>query len=414
MASSIRENLALAYDTVRTHKLRSGLTMLGVFIGTVTLMAIGSILTGLNQSVVDELKGFGTDTIFIYKFDPGIHIGRLSREERMRKPLSEEDIDTVRVTCTACENISPEIFSWGDWRHPDDARYKGHEVNNLQFTGATPVLPVVLNRAVAKGRYFTSSENEHRAEVVVLGDTLATALFADEDPIGKDILVNGTTLRVIGVFEKQKSAGGNGQDVVAQTPYLTYKKLYPNAREHFIAAAARPGQMDVAMDQIREALRRSRRVKWNDKDSFGMATADSIIAQFHDITAKIALVIVVLSSIGMMIGGVGVMNIMLVSVTERTREIGIRKAIGARRADITQQFLSEAVFLTGCGGLLGILGGWLISLLLNLALPNLPSSVPLWAVVTGFSVSVSIGVFFGMFPAMKASKLDPVEALRYE
>jgi putative ABC transport system permease protein len=172
--------------------------------------------------------------------------------------------------------------------------------------------------------------------------------------------------------------------------------------------------MDQAMDEIRTILRRSRHDKWDAPDSFGMATAQSIIDQFHDITAKIALVIVVVASIGMLIGGVGVMNIMLVSVTERTREIGVRKAIGARRSDIVQQFLSEAVFLTGMGGVAGIAGGWAISLLLNLALPNLPSSVPMWAVVMGFSVSVAVGVFFGMFPAVKAAKLDPVEALRYE
>ncbi len=172
--------------------------------------------------------------------------------------------------------------------------------------------------------------------------------------------------------------------------------------------------MPEAMDQIREALRRSRHDAWNAPDSFGMATADSIIQQFHDITGEIALVIVVIASIGLLIGGVGVMNIMLVSVTERTREIGIRKAIGARRADIIQQFLSEAMTLTGLGGLLGIVGGWLISLLLNLALPNLPSSVPLWAVVVGFCVSVGIGLFFGMFPAVKAAQLDPIVALRSE
>ncbi len=417
MPTPIRENLALALDTVRSHKLRSALTMLGVFVGTVTLMAIGSILTGLNRSIVNQMKGFGTDTIFVYKFSPGIHLGRLTRAERLRPPISQRDIDTVRQMCTACVAISPEVFrdinDYGGTA--DNAVRKGHEVDSIQFTGAMPDYPIVLNRTLAKGRFFTRVENEHRRMVVVIGVTLAHSLFPHHaNPIGHHIVIDGQVFRVLGVYARQRVGGNDQQDLVANIPYYTFNKLFPGAREHFFAAAARPGMMPEAMDQIREALRRSRHDAWNAPDSFGMATADSIIQQFHDITGEIALVIVVIASIGLLIGGVGVMNIMLVSVTERTREIGIRKAIGARRADIIQQFLSEAMTLTGLGGLLGIIGGWMISLLLNLVLPNLPSSVPLWAVITGFCVSVGIGLFFGMFPAVKAAQLDPIVALRHE
>ncbi|MGN6593181.1 MAG: ABC transporter permease [Terriglobales bacterium] len=418
MAAHVRENLALAFDTVRTHKLRSALTVLGVFVGTVTLMAIGSILTGMNRTVVDQIESFGTNTVFVYKFAPGIHLGRLSREERMRKPISDEDIQAVREACGACQAISAQVIPSNAFGPPGsgsyNARTAGHEVDGLQFTGNDPNFPQATNQALQEGRFFTPMEDEHRDNVVVVGHSVSDALFPNQDPIGREFQINGTTFRLIGVFAPRKGAGPNQQDLSARIPFHTFEKLYPAEREHSLAAQARPGMLSIAEDQIRMALRRSRRDKWGAEDSFGMATADSIIGQFHDITSEVALVIVAVASIGMLIGGVGVMNIMLVSVTERTREIGIRKAIGARRADITQQFLSEAIFLTGLGGLLGILGGWLISELIKVAVPSLPSSVPLWSVVAGFGISVAIGVFFGLFPAVKAAKLDPVEALRYE
>ncbi len=417
MASNLQENLSLAYDTVRSHKLRSALTILGVFVGTVTLMAIGSILTGMNKTVVDQLESFGTNTIFIYKFAPGIHIGRLTREERMRPPLSDRDVEAVRRDCGACSAISAQVMpnnTFGPGGGSINARFRSHEVDGLDFTGTEPNFPQATNQAIQAGRFFTQAEDDHRSNVVVVGKSVAEALFPDQDPLDRDFQIDGTTFRLIGVFAPRKGAGPAQQDLSARVPYKTFEKLYPAAQEHAIEALARPGLLSVAQDQIEVALRRSRGDKWGKPDSFGMATADSIIGQFHDITGQVALVIVAIASIGMLIGGVGVMNIMLVSVTERTREIGIRKAIGARRSDISQQFLAEAVFLTGIGGLLGILGGWLISELIKVLIPSLPSSVPLWSVGLGFGISVAIGVFFGLFPAMKAAKLDPVEALRYE
>ena len=418
MASSFNENLHLALDTVRSHKLRSALTIIGVFVGTVTLMAIGSILTGMNQTVVDQLDSFGTNTIFIYKFAPGIHLGNLTREERMRKPLSDLDIAAVRQDCGACQAISAQVLPSGNFGPPGsggiNARVGAHEVDGLNFTGTEANFPQATNQSIENGRYFSDTENDHRANVVVVGHSVSDALFPGIDPVGKSLVIDGTSFRLIGVFAPRKGAGPNQQDLAARIPFKTFEKLYPAATEHAIEALARPGMLTIAQDQIEMALRRSRRDKWDAPDSFGTATADSIIGQFHDITGQVALVIIAVASIGMLIGGVGVMNIMLVSVTERTREIGVRKAIGARRADIIQQFLSEAVFLTGLGGVLGIIGGWLISELIKVAIPSLPSSVPLWAVGVGFGLSVSIGVFFGLYPAAKASKLDPVEALRYE
>ncbi len=417
MASPIGENLQLAMDTLRNHKLRSGLTILGVSIGVATLMAIGSILTGLNQSFTNEMKSFGTNTIFVYKFQPGIHVGRLTPQELNRPPISQHDIDEVEAFCTACEAVSPQVFrDIGEYGGtPDQAMRKGHVVAGIQFSGAMPNYPVVMNRTLGAGRFYTSVENRHHQMEIVLGTTLAQDLFPrTPNPIGGHVNVNGNSFRVIGVFAQQNMAGNDQQDLAAVIPYDTFRKIYANAREHFFAAAAKPGELQEAIDQIRIALRRSRHDKWNQPDSFGFATADSIIQQFHDITAEVALIIVIIASIGMLIGGVGVMNIMLVSVTERTREIGVRKAVGARRTDITQQFLAEAVTLTGIGGLIGILGGWLISLLIHILLPKLPSHIPLWAVYIGFSAAVSVGLFFGVYPAVKAAQLDPIEALRYE
>lgn len=411
-AHHIRENLSLAYDTVRTHKLRSGLTILGVFVGTVTLMAIGSILTGMNKYVVDQLDSFGTNSVFVYKFSPGIHTSRPTREERMRKPISDADIAAVRAECTACQSLSSQIFPPGT--DPSNGRAGAHEVDGLNFSGVDVNYPEANNQSIGEGRFFTEAENQHREPVIVIGKSVADGLFPNQDAVGQTFQINGDSFRIIGVFAVRNAVGGNQQDLSAKIPTLTFLKLFPAAQEHFLEAAAFPGQLDTAMDQIREALRRSRKDKWNAPDSFGLATAQSIIDQFHDITGQVAIVIVVVASIGMLIGGVGVMNIMLVSVTERTREIGIRKAIGARRADISQQFLAEAVFLTGFGGLLGIAGGWTISEIIRLAMPALPTSVPPWAIFLGFGISVAIGIFFGLFPAVKAAKLDPVEALRYE
>ncbi|MEJ2007725.1 MAG: ABC transporter permease [Acidobacteriota bacterium] len=408
---NIRESLLLALDTLRTHKFRSFLTVLGVLIGTTTVIGVASIITGLNNQLVQAMEQYGAQTIWVYKFEFGVG-RRLTREERMRKPLKYEDAVAIQDYCPDVKHVAVETFPPG---LPPVAKYKGQEMVNAQLLGATPEDFAVNNCIFADGRPYTEIEDTHHRNVAVIGADVAKTLFENRDPINKDFTVGNNSFRIIGVLAKRLGfLGDNGDDRDIYIPYWTFRKIYPLAKENLILVTAYPKRMTEAEDQMTAVLRRMRRVKPDQPNNFGMATAASIIRQFHQITGTIALVLVVLSSIGLLVGGIGVMNIMLVSVTERTREIGIRKAIGARRRDITWQFLLEAMTLTGAGGLLGILLGYLLSFAIRAAVPSLPSTVPLWSVVLGFMVSISIGLFFGMWPAMKASRLDPIVALHHE
>ncbi len=408
----LRENLGLALDTLRSHKFRSFLTVLGVLIGTTTVIAVASIIAGLDTQLVEYARDWGARTLFIYKFEPGIHIGRLTREERMRKPLILEDAIALRELCPSIETSAAELFRWGP---SPGAKYKGQDMADADLVGATPEEFRVINASLADGRFFNETDDVGGREVAVIGADVVERLFAHEDPVGKTLLVGGHNFEVVGTIGKRKQfLGDNGADRAIWIPYHTYKKIYPQAKENFVVAMAYPGKVDQALDEATGLLRRRRHVKPSEPNNFGIATAESFISQFRQITGTVALVMVVLSSIGLLVGGIGVMNIMLVSVTERTREIGVRKAIGARRSDITWQFLLEAMTLTGSGGVLGITVGFVLSLLIRTFVPSLPSSVPLWSVAAGFMVSVSIGLFFGMWPALKAARLDPIVALRYE
>jgi putative ABC transport system permease protein len=413
---AFRENLSLALDTLWTHKFRSLLTILGVLIGTMTVIAVASIIAGLDRQVVEIAEQFGTRNIWVFKIE--FQIGhRLTREERLRKPLTFEDAMAIRTQCPSVEEVSVVLFKEiGEFGlPPTTVKYMGKEMLDAQFMGATPEHIRLINATLEDGRFFTQPDELHRRDVAVIGDAVVQRFFVNEDPIGKTILVDGHAVQVVGVFGKFKEfLGDNQDDRTVMVPYSTFKKFQPMARENFINVMAAPGKVAEAIDEMRGLLRRRRNDKPSDPDSFGFGTAETFVRQFREIMRTVVLVTVVISSVGLLVGGIGVMNIMLVSVTERTREIGVRKAIGARRSDITWQFLLEAMTLTGLGGLLGILAGVTLSFLVRTFVPSLPSTVPLWSVGAGFAVAVSIGLFFGIWPALKASRLDPIVALRYE
>ncbi len=412
MAQDYRENLFLALDTLRAHKLRSFLTVLGVVMAVAVIMLVAALLAGFDQTVTEAITGYGADTAFISRFDQGPHVGRRPKEERERKPLTLEDGEAIAEQCPAVKRATVWISQWEEAHR---VRQKDSEVVGIDFRGAFPNFPeVYANATMKQGRFFTQAENLHREKLVVIGEDISDALFPSLEAVGKELLIDGSSFLVIGVFEKPKGGfGGNDEDKRVIIPYYTFRKVYPAAYEQNIRIQAEKDKLDLAVDQARDVLRRRRNVAYDKPDSFSIQTSQQAVEQFHAIVGMIALVMVVLASIGLLIGGVGVMNIMLVSVTERTREIGVRKAIGARRRDVIWQFLLEAMTLTGIGGILGMfLAGGIV--ILVRAATEMKATVPLWAVIAGFTVSITIGLIFGVWPAMKAARLDPVDALRYE
>ena len=326
----IRENLMLAFDTLRSHKFRSFLTVLGVVIGTTTVIAVTSLVTGLDNQLVEVAEQFGTRTLWVYKLEMGAPHA-MTNEEKLRKPLSYDDAIAIKDQVPDAARVSVELFAqMGDMGLPPvSARYKSLNMDDALFVGVTAEHLFLLNATVHEGRFFTEPEDQHRRDIAVIGDGVRERFFPHADPIGKSILVDGHTLEVVGTLTKFKSFLGNDQnDKAIMTPYNTFKKMYPAANDNFICVLAEPGKMNEAKDEVTELLRRRRHVKPKAPDNFGISSAESLIGEFRAVISTVALVMVVVSSIGLLVGGIGVMNIMLVSVTERTYEIGIRKEIG--------------------------------------------------------------------------------------
>jgi putative ABC transport system permease protein len=414
--SRFLENLKMALDTLRGNKLRSFLTIIGVVVGVITVMLISSIISGIGMAVEEQVKSFGTRSIFIYKMDIGIRFGRPSREERMRPDLTLEDALALREL-SEVETAVPFLnVSSGFFGNRTVVSAKGKQTSNIQLSGTLPEIEKAETEILIEGRWFTQSEVDYKRDVALIGATVKETFFPYESPIGQTLDINGREFTIVGHLEKkaQLLGGGGGNNDESNTIYMPFysaQKIRPNADDIFVLAIAREGRLQQARDQIEDQLRVRRKVEYGKPNNFSTATADTIIEQFQSITAGVALAMIVISSIGLLIGGIGVMNIMLVSVTERTREIGIRKAIGAKQSDILIQFLIEAGTLTGFGGLVGLGIGWLLTLLISLVFP---SYVPWWAPPLGFFASVGIGLVFGLFPAWKAARLDPIESLRYE
>lgn len=413
MAQAYGENLKQALDTLRAHKVRSALTVFGVVLGVSVIMLVSALITGFDQTVQEQIKQFGADTAFVSKWDQGMHNGGDESDERLRKPLTLDDAIALQEACPAIKNVTAYLQT--GWRQPHTIRTKAGEVSAIDYRGVQPNFgQVYANAATLEGRFISEGDDLHREKVVMLGENVAPVLFPQGGAVGKYVMIDGSEFLVIGVVEKPKGGMGMGdEDRRVLIPYNTFRRAYAQADEIGIRFQAYEGMLDQAVDQAREVLERRRKVPYGGKDNFSIGTAEQQVQEFHKIIGMVAIATIVLSSIGLLIGGVGVMNIMLVSVTERTREIGVRKAIGAKSKDITWQFLLEAMTLTGTGGILALLLVNGLVLLVRLTL-KWPGSVPMWATVCGITVSVCVGLIFGVWPAMKAAKLDPVEALRYE
>jgi len=408
VAIDVREGMSIAFGAIRTNKLRSFLTVLGVIIGITSIMAIVSVIEGLNQSMKAQIASIGSDVLYIRPFRPGAFVGGFPDSLRPRKWFTVEDAEAIRRTCPAVQAVAPLNFVEAR------LRYRDAESRFTNVIGTTPDFLVTNSWAIANGRFFTETEVDHRSTVCVLGKDQIEALFPHANPIGKAIYIGGYPYTVVGQVEERGKFIGMSLDDIVIVPHTTLEKtLGPNLRMVLNAKPMKPELIDVSIDQMTETLRRQRKVGSRQGDNFAIFTDQSLVDIYKQVTTGFYIVMMVISSIGLMVGGIGVMNIMLVSVTERTREIGVRKALGARRRDILWQFLVEAMTLTGAGGVVGIAfgigAGYLVHMLAKFAF-----AVPLWGMALGFFSSTAIGLFFGIYPAVKAAQLDPVDSLRYE
>jgi putative ABC transport system permease protein len=393
------------------------LTSLGIVIGITTVVTVASLLTGLRAGVVTFFDELGPDNVFVFKTSGDPDANFAPPKERKRRAIRSEYADIIRRYATDVEEVSVAMFIPPAINgQVITAKVPGFETDSLSMLGVTPNSIDTTPKSFDQGRFFTEEEDDRVAHVAVLGFDIAQALYPDGDAVGRTFMLDGAEFTVVGVFAKAKGGffGQNNADTQIQLPMKTAESRYPQVDRFMITSKAKPGLRKDAFDEVEGIMRRIRHLKTDDADDFSISTPDQIIQQFDRITGLIGLIAIAISGLGLLVGGIGVMNIMLVSVTERTREIGIRKAIGARRFDIIGQFLAEAMTLTGVGGLLGIAIAILLTMLIGALVPALPSSVPTWALITAFTVSVSVGLFFGVWPAVKASRLDPVEALRYE
>ena len=408
-----KELFSQAITTLWSHKFRSFLTVLGVVIGTATVIGVASLASGLEAGFKEQIEQFGTNVAFVSRFGGGPRHSDLTDEERRRKPITLEDAIALNQLPSAVA-ASPILRPPG---MPPVVKFRGNEVRTPQVRGVWASYANTREVNIARGRFFNEAEDQHSMEVAIIGYDIAEKLMSGYEPLDKEILIGNKVFKVIGVLEKSKSPFGSGGppvDSMIFIPYNVMHSMFPMQDDHWIALGARQGELDKLVDDATELMRRRRNDAYDKPNSFVINTPSGIVESFNKILLTISMIVIPIVSVALLVGGIGVMNIMLVSVTERTKEIGVRRAIGARRRDIITQFLLEASALTGLGGIIGIIVGFLISFLLNVLMPSLPSRVPMIWVLVGFSVSVAIGLIAGIYPAFKASRLDPIEALRYE
>lgn len=382
--------------------------MLGIIIGITTVVAMVSLVQGLNRSMARQIRSLGTSVVYVRKFEPGLFLGQMPESLRHREDFEVGDAEAIQRLCPAVAAATPLTYAEGIFK------YRGKETKLSYAIGSFPSYLEIQELGISEGRCFTEEEITHRADVCLMGQDLLETLFPHSTAVGRWVSFGGKRFLVVGELEKRGKFLGQSQDDYAIMPYSTLQKRFgPDLETYINAKPVSVEETDNAMDEIREVLRRRRGIAPNKPEDFAVFTEDALMDLYHKITGTFYIVMIAISSIALMVGGIGVTNIMFVSVTERTREIGVRMAVGANRKDVLLQFVIEAVVLTATGGVIGIgLGagaGWLVEKLVHI-----PSAAPLWALLLGLGFSSAIGLFFGIYPAVKAARLDPVEALRYE
>ena len=416
--SEVRENLLVALDTLRSRKVRSALTILGIVIGVTSVISVAAIIDGLNGYIQNRIRSLGSQTLFVTRIPPGFTgLSRLPANIRARKYLQFGDARYLMETVPSLAYATAFAQRINLGEVTDQMSYGNQHVERMIVRGVEPdYTNAVPLFTVNEGRFVSPFDLEHSRDVVVIGLAIAEALFPHVDPIGKNVRLNGRLYEVIGVFQKDPGLfGGFGVDQFAVIPLTNFHKNYPEIREVWLIASVRPdADVGRARDDIIEAMRRRRRVPHHAENDFDVADANFFLDLWNQLTGAMVLLTGVISSIGLLVGGIGVMNIMLISVTERTQEIGIRKAIGARRSDIRVQFLLEATTLSGVGGVLGILCGALITFTIRALAPSSPATLSVFWIVMGVLIAAGVGLFFGFYPANRAANLDPIVCLRYE
>jgi putative ABC transport system permease protein len=409
-----RANVAAAFRAIRGQKLRSFLTCLGIIIGVATVVVMVSLVQGFNRQFIDSFQKFGATLVQFQKYDDRFGGGPLPEEERIRPNLTVGDAEAIRRLAPAVKFVSPERWQY----QGTDVRWRGQRANGVTVGGVTHWYPDANNHLVERGRFFSASEERHEAQVAVIGQGVAAALFPNLDPLEHVISVNGRPFTVIGVFEKKGSfLDGGGADLQMVMPMGMFDRIWPDTKKRdgcvIATVPVRPEWVNVAIDEGTQILRDRRGLRFWQPNNFGLRTPDRAIRTFRQITGGVTAAMLVIAGISLIIGGVGVMNIMLMNVTQRTREIGVRRAIGARQRDIRQQFRTEAITLAAAGGATGVLVGVGIAKLIGAVSP-FPTSLSPTAVLAGLIVSCAVGYVFGTYPAYKAARLDPIDALRYE
>ena len=414
VVASYRENILAAFRSIRELKLRSFLTCLGIIIGVGTVVVMVALVDGFNRQFIASFQSFGATLVQFQKQEDRFGGGPPPEDERLRPNLVVEDAEAIQRNAWAISYVSPERWQF----QGIDVRFRSERANGVTVGGVTHEYPFANNHWVQRGRFFSAAEERHQAQVAVIGEAIANSLFPTVDPLGRVISLNGRPLTVVGVFEKKGSfLDGGGADLQMVIPMGMFDRLFPNSKKTYgcviATVPARPEWVEMAIEQGTSILRERRGLRFWQPNNFAVRTPDRAIRTFRQITGGVSTAMMVIAAISLIIGGVGVMNIMLMNVTQRTREIGVRRAIGARQRDIRQQFRTEAITLASVGGAMGVAVGIAVAKLIGAVSP-FPTMISVGAIVAGLAVSCVVGYLFGTYPAYKAARLDPIEALRYE